>query len=169
MTEKVLLADGLTFDDVLLVPAYSEVLPREVDLSCRFTRHLTLRTPLVSASMDTVSESRMAIAMAQLGGISIIHKNMSIEEQAREVRSVKRSEAGMVVNPITLRPGNTIADARKLVKEKGISGLPIIDEEGKLVGILTSRDLRFASERDAEIRTVMKADHLITARETITM
>ncbi|HNX98962.1 MAG TPA: IMP dehydrogenase, partial [Candidatus Aminicenantes bacterium] len=169
MIEKVLPADGLTFDDVLLVPAYSEVLPREVDLSCRFTRHLTLRTPLVSASMDTVSESRMAIAMAQLGGLSIIHKNMTIEEQASEVRSVKRSESGMVVNPITLHPGNTIADARKLVKEKGISGLPIIDEEGKLVGILTSRDLRFASDREAEIRTVMKADHLITARETITM
>ncbi len=169
MIEKVLPDYGLTFDDVLLVPAYSEVAPREVNLGCRFTRNISLRTPLVSAAMDTVSESRMAIAMAQLGGISIIHKNLTIEEQATEVRRVKRSESGMVVNPITLRPGNTIADALNLVREKGISGLPIVDEQNRLVGILTSRDLRFAADHEAEIRTVMKADHLVTARESITM
>ncbi len=169
MKDKILRQEGLTFDDVLLVPAYSEVLPHQVDTSAQFSRHIRLKIPLVSAAMDTVSESRMAIAMAQLGGISIIHKNLSIGEQANEVRKVKRSESGMVVNPITLKPGNTIGEALQLVKEKGISGLPIVDEEGKLVGILTNRDLRFAKNLNDKISLVMRSKDLITARENITM
>ena len=160
--EKILADRGLTFDDVLLVPAYSEVLPNQADTATLFSRHIQLRIPLVSAAMDTVSESRMAIAMAQLGGMAIIHKNLTIEEQAGEVLKVKRSESGMIVNPITLRPDNTIQDALQLVREKGISGLPIVDEQGRLVGILTNRDLRFAGNFGDKISTMMKstkADH----------
>jgi IMP dehydrogenase len=167
--EKIIADQGLTFDDVLLVPAYSEVLPNQVDTATLFSRSIQLRIPLVSAAMDTVSESRMAIAMAQLGGMSIIHKNLSIAEQANEVLKVKRSESGMIVNPITLRPDNTIQEALQLVKEKGISGLPIIDEKGKLVGILTNRDLRFAGNFSDKISTIMKAKNLITAPENIKM
>ena len=167
--EKIIADQGLTFDDVLLVPAYSEVLPNQVDTATLFSRTIQLRIPLVSAAMDTVSESRMAIAMAQLGGMAIIHKNLSIAEQANEVLKVKRSESGMIVNPITLRPDNTIQEALQLVKEKGISGLPIIDEKGKLVGILTNRDLRFAGNFNDKISTIMKAKNLITAPENIKM
>jgi IMP dehydrogenase len=167
--DKVILAEGLTFDDVLLVPAYSEVLPQQADTATMLARHIQLRIPLVAAAMDTVSESRMAIAMAQLGGMAIIHKNLTIEEQAGEVLKVKRSESGMIVNPITLRPENTIQEALQLVKEKGISGLPIIDEQGKLVGILTNRDLRFATNFDEKISTIMKAKNLITAPLGFTM
>ncbi|MBN2398789.1 MAG: IMP dehydrogenase [Candidatus Aminicenantes bacterium] len=167
--EKIITAKGLTFDDVLLVPAYSDVLPNQADTITTFSRHIRLRIPLVSAAMDTVSESRMAIAMAQLGGLAIIHKNLSIEEQAGEVLKVKRSESGMIVNPITLSPDNTIHEALQLVKEKGISGLPIIDEQGKLVGILTNRDLRFATNFSDKISTIMKAKNLITAPVDITM
>jgi len=168
-SDKILPHEGLTFDDVLLVPSYSEVIAREVKTESRFSRNISLEVPLVSAAMDTVSESRMAIAMAQLGGISIIHKNLSIADQANEVRQVKRSEAGMIVNPITLRPHNTIGDALQLVKEKGISGLPIVDDGGTLVGILTNRDLRFATNIQEKISTAMKSEHLITAPPTITM
>jgi len=164
---KVLKEEGLTFDDVLLQPAYSSVIPSETDVSSQFSRNIRLQVPLVSAAMDTVSESRMAIAMAQLGGISIIHKNLSIDEQAGEVRKVKRSESWMIVNPFTLRPENAIADALQLVKEKGISGLPIVDEDGKLVGILTNRDLRFATNLNDRIAAVMKSQNLVTAREDI--
>jgi IMP dehydrogenase len=166
---KILPEQGLTFDDVLLVPGYSEVLPNQADTATFFSRHIQLRIPLLSAAMDTVSESRMAIAMAQLGGMAIIHKNLTIEEQATEVLRVKRSESGMIVNPITLRPDNTIQDALKLVREKGISGLPIVDEQGKLVGILTNRDLRFAGNLPDKIATIMKSENLITAAENITM
>ncbi len=167
--DKILPEYGLTFDDVLLVPGYSEVLPNQADTSTPFSRHIRLRIPLVSAAMDTVSESRMAIAMAQLGGMAIIHKNLSIDEQAGEVLRVKRSESGMIVNPITLRPDNTIQEALQLVREKGISGLPIIDDRGKLVGILTNRDLRFAGNFNEKISTIMKAKGLITASESISM
>ena len=169
MRDKILKAEGLTFDDVLLVPEYSEVLHKDVDTSTRFSRHIHLKIPLVSAAMDTVSEVRMAVAMAQLGGMAIIHKNLSIEEQASEVRKVKRSESGMIVNPITLRADNTIGDAIQLVKEKGISGLPIIDEQGILVGLLTNRDLRFATNYKEQICNVMKSEGLVTARESTTM
>jgi IMP dehydrogenase len=169
MGDKFLKHKGLTFDDVLLVPGYSEVLPNEVDTSTQFTRNIRLKTPLVSAAMDTVSESRMAIAMAQLGGISIIHKNLSIQEQAEEVRKVKRSESGMIVNPITLKPDNKMYEAVQLVKEKGFSGLPIVDDEGKLVGILTNRDIRFTTDLDREIKDFMTTKNLITVNEDIKM
>lgn len=160
---------GLTFDDVLLVPAYSEVLPNEVNTSTQFTRNIRLNIPLVSAAMDTVSESRMAIAMAQLGGISIIHKNLSIQDQAEEVRKVKRSESGTIVNPITLKPENKMYEAVQLVKEKKFSGLPIVDDHGKLVGILTNRDIRFTTNLDSEIKDFMTSENLITVREDIKM
>jgi IMP dehydrogenase len=167
--DKILPEPGLTYDDVLLVPAYSEVLPGQADPAGLFSRRIRLRTPLVAAAMDTVSESRMAIAMAQLGGMAIIHKNLAIADQAGEVLKVKRSESGMIVNPITLRPDNTIQEALQLVREKGISGLPIVDGAGKLVGILTNRDLRFAGDSSERIATVMKARGLITAGEDVTM
>ena len=168
-TDKILPGNGLTFDDVLLVPGYSEVLPSQADTSTRFSRSIRLSLPLVAAAMDTVSESRMAIAMAQLGGMAIIHKNLTIAEQAGEVLRVKRSESGMIVNPITLHPDNTLQEALLLVREKGISGLPIVDGQGKLVGILTNRDLRFAGNPSAPISSIMKAKGLITAGEDITM
>ena len=161
--------EGLTFDDVLLVPGYSELIPNEVDVSTRFTRNLNLNTPLISAAMDTVSESGMAIAMAQLGGISIIHKNMGIDEQASIVKKVKRSESGMIVDPITLKPQNMIYEALQLVKEKGISGLPIVDDAGKLKGILTNRDMRFTTKLDQEIGNLMTSNNLITVTDDIKM
>jgi IMP dehydrogenase len=161
--------EGLTFDDVLLVPAYSEVLPKDVDVSTQFTRNIQLKTPLVSAAMDTVSEYRMAIAMAQLGGISIIHKNLSVQQQAEEVIRVKRFESGVLVDPITLKPENKMYEAVQLVKDRGISGLPIVDDEGKLVGILTNRDIRFTTDLDSEIKDFMTTDKLITAPENISM
>lgn len=167
--DKIITTEGLTFDDVLLVPDYSEVLPNQADTVTMFSRHIQLRIPLVSAAMDTVSESRMAIAMAQLGGMAIIHKNLSIDEQAGEVLKVKRSESGMIANPITLQPDNTIQEALQLVKEKGISGLPIIDKRGKLVGILTNRDLRFATNFSEKISTIMRVKNLITAPVNFTM
>jgi IMP dehydrogenase len=168
-SEKILPEHGLTYDDVLLVPGYSEVLPSQAETSTPFSRRIRLSLPLVAAAMDTVSESRMAIAMAQLGGMAIIHKNLTIADQAGEVLRVKRSESGMIVNPITLRPDNTIQQALQLVREKGISGLPIVDEQGRLVGILTNRDLRFAGKPGEKISTIMKAQGLITAGEDITM
>ena len=160
---------GLTFDDVLLVPAYSEVLPRDVDTSTQFTRNIRLKNPLVSAAMDTISESAMAIAMAQMGGISIIHKNLSIIQQAEEVRKVKRSESGMIVNPITLKPENKIYEALQLVKKKGISGLPIVDDNGKLKGILTNRDIRFITNLENEIKDFMTTRDVVTVQEDISM
>jgi IMP dehydrogenase len=159
------LATALTFDDVLLVPQHSEVLPAQVDISTRFTRNIRLNVPIVSAAMDTVTESRLAIAMAQLGGIGIIHKNLSIEEQAAEVDRVKRSESGMIVNPITLSPTNSIAEALELMKSYRISGVPITEDgskEGRLVGILTNRDLRFETNVKRPIAEVMTRDPLFT-------
>lgn len=167
--KKLVEYEGLTFDDVLLVPAYSEVLPRDVDTATQFTRRIRLKIPLVSAAMDTVSKSRMAIAMAQLGGISIIHKNLTILEQAEEVRKVKRSESGMIVNPITLKQDNKMYEAVQLVKEKGFSGLPIVDDEGKLKGILTNRDIRRTNNLEMEISHFMTTKNLIKVREDIKM
>ena len=159
------LATALTFDDVLLVPQHSQVLPYQVDVSTNFTRHIRLNVPLVSAAMDTVTESRLAIAMAQHGGLGIIHKNLPIDEQASEVDRVKRSESGMIVNPITLAPTNRIYEALDLMKKYSISGVPITDDgskEGKLVGILTNRDLRFETNVNRPIADIMTRDPLFT-------
>src|SRR6476469_8124623 len=159
------LTTALTFDDVLLVPQHSTVLPTQVDVSTRFTRNIRLNVPLVSAAMDTVTESRLAIAMAQQGGIGVIHKNLSVEEQASEVDRVKRSESGMIVNPITLSPTNRIYEALELMKKYSISGVPITEDgskEGRLVGILTNRDLRFETNVNRAIADIMTREPLFT-------
>ena len=135
--------DGLTFDDVLLIPAYSEVLPKSVNLQSKFSRNITLNVPLVSAAMDTVTEAKMAIAIAREGGIGVIHKNMSIQEQARQVHAVKRAENGMIYDPVTIRRGATVGDALSIMEEYHIGGIPVVDENRMLVGIVTNRDLRF--------------------------
>ena len=156
---------ALTFDDVLLVPRHSEILPSDVDVSTRFTRNIILRAPIVSAAMDTVTESRLAIAMAQLGGLGVVHKNLSIGDQVSEIDRVKRSESGMIVNPITLSPTGRISEALELMQKYRISGVPITADggtEGKLVGILTNRDLRFEENLDRSIGDVMTSDNLIT-------
>jgi len=154
---------GLTFDDVLLMPNYSDVLPREVNISTQLTKDLKLNIPLLSAAMDTVSETNLAIALARNGGISMLHKNMTIEQQAEQVRKVKRSESGMIIDPITLRPEQTIGDAFKIMKEQKIGGFPVIDANHKLVGILTNRDLRFEKNTKLLVKDVMTKDNLITA------
>jgi IMP dehydrogenase len=159
------IATALTFDDVLLVPQHSTVLPAQVDISTRLTRNIRLNVPLVSAAMDTVTESSLAIAMAQQGGLGVIHKNLSIDEQASEVDRVKRSESGMIVNPITLSPTHRIYEALDLMKKYRISGVPITQDgskEGRLVGILTNRDLRFETNVDRPIGDIMTRDNLIT-------
>ena len=163
------LADGITFDDVLLVPAYSEVLPREVNLSAQLTKKIRLNIPIMSAAMDTVTEKAMAIAIARQGGIGIIHKNMSIEQQADQVRAVKRSEGGMVIDPVTLFPNDTVADALKAMAKYKIGGIPIVDTQNKLVGILTNRDLRFETRYHIEIKEVMTTQNLITVSEGTTL
>jgi IMP dehydrogenase len=157
------ITEGLTFDDVLLVPAYSEVLPRDVDISTQLTKGLRLNAPIVSAAMDTVTENKLAIAIARQGGIGIIHKNMTIEEQAEQVRSVKRSESGMIVDPVTLGVSATIGDALQLMKRFKIGGIPIVDEENRLVGILTNRDLRFETRTDNPVSELMTSKNLVTA------
>lgn len=161
LNEK-LVGEGLTYDDVLLVPAYSEVLPREVVIRSKFSRNITLNTPVVSAAMDTVTESEMAIAMAREGGIGVIHKNMSIDAQAALVRKVKRSESGMIQDPVTLEKSAVIGDALKLMAENRIGGIPVVDEEGKLCGIVTNRDLRFEKDVTRPITEVMTSKGLIT-------
>ena len=135
--------EGLTFDDVLLMPGYSQVLPRDVEIKSKLTRDITLNVPLLSAAMDTVTEAALAMALAREGGLGILHKNMTIEKQAEQVRKVKRSESGLILDPVTLTADATIGDALKLMRENKIGGIPIIDKKGKLVGILTNRDLRF--------------------------
>lgn len=157
------LGEGLTYDDVLLVPAYSEVLPREVSIQTKFTRNITLNTPIVSAAMDTVTESRMAIAMAQEGSIGVLHKNMSIEAQAQKVRRVKRAESGMIIDPVTLTEDATIGDAKASMREHGIGGIPIVDANGFIKGIVTNRDLRFEKDNSRPVTAVMTSDNLITA------
>lgn len=163
MTDEKIIMEGITFDDVLLIPQRSEVLPKEIDLSTRLTKKIKLNIPLMSAAMDTVTEARFAIAIAREGGIGIIHKNMSIEEQATEVDKVKRSENGVIVNPFYLHPDNTLAEADELMGKYKISGVPITDEAGKLVGILTNRDLRFEKDFTKKIKDVMTCENLITA------
>ena len=159
--------EGLTFDDVLLVPAYSEVLPREVDVKTRFSRNIALNIPIVSAAMDTVTEAPLAIALAREGGIGVIHKNMSIAEQAAQVRRVKRAENGMIYDPITISKDNTVGDALNLMKENKIGGIPVVDADRKLIGIVTNRDLRFQPDMSRRIGEVMTpGDRLITTHRT---
>src|SRR5450432_1974278 len=154
--------EGLTFDDVLLQPAHSELTPAEADTRTRLTRTMELNIPIVSAAMDTVTESHLAIALAQQGGIGIIHRNMSIERQAEEVDRVKRSESGMIVDPVTILPDKKISDALNLMERYRISGVPVVSASGRLVGILTNRDLRFETRFDLPISDVMTKDNLIT-------
>ena len=163
------IGEGLTFDDVLLVPAYSEILPREVNTRSNLTARLSLNVPVISAAMDTVTESAMAIAIAQIGGMGILHKNMSIAAQAEEVRKVKRAESGMIIDPVTLSPEATIAQALKLMKDNRIGGIPVIDEKGKLVGIITNRDLRFERTYTKKVKEVMTTGRLVTAPEGTTL
>lgn len=158
--------EGLTFDDVLLVPAYSEVLPREVSLKCRFSRHISLNIPVVSAAMDTVTESEMAIAIAREGGIGVIHKNMSIEEQAAQVRRTKRAENGLIYDPVTISPDKTVGDALQLMHDNHIGGIPVIDADRVLVGIVTNRDLRFQTDMSKPISEVMTCKDIITISDT---
>ncbi len=157
--------EALTFDDVLLVPAASSVLPATADTSTRVTRAITMNIPLLSSAMDTVTEARMAIAMAQAGGIGVIHKNLTVEEQAREVRRVKRFESGIVYNPVTLRADQTLADAKALVQRYNFTGFPVVDSDGRVVGIVTNRDMRFATSDDQPIRAMMTTDNLAMLQE----
>ncbi|MDE7237054.1 MAG: IMP dehydrogenase, partial [Paramuribaculum sp.] len=158
--------DGLTFDDVLLIPAYSEVLPREVNLRTRFSRRITLNVPLVSAAMDTVTEARLAIAIAREGGIGVIHKNMSIAEQARQVHAVKRAENGMIYDPVTIKRGSTVADALAIMEEYHIGGIPVVDDDRHLVGIVTNRDLRFELNPKRPVDEVMTSENIITTNQS---
>lgn len=157
--------EGLTYDDVLLVPSYSEVMPREVVISSSFTKKIKLNTPIVSAAMDTVTESALAIAIAREGGIGVLHKNMSIEAQAGEVRKVKRSESGMIKDPITLHQSATVKDAKSIMRENKIGGIPIVDDNNKLVGIITNRDLRFEKDQSQKVADIMTSEGIITAEE----
>lgn len=161
VADKIMM-DGLTFDDVLLVPAYSEVLPKEVRLKTQFSRHIEMNAPFVSAAMDTVTESAMAIAIAREGGIGVIHKNMSIEEQAHQVAIVKRAENGMIYDPVTIRRGKTVRDALEMMRSYHIGGVPVVDDDGHLVGIVTNRDLRFERRLDKAIDEVMTHENLVT-------
>lgn len=164
-----ILGEGLTYDDVLLQPAFSEVLPRDINISSRFTRNISLRTPLLSAAMDTVTESAMAIAIAQDGGIGVLHKNMTIDQQAVEVRNVKRAESGMILDPITLQDNALVSDAQNIMREFRIGGIPIVDEQKKLIGIVTNRDLRFEKDLDRPLREVMTTGNIITTHENTSL
>ena len=163
------IGEGLTYDDILLVPSYSEVLPRDVNITSRFSRNISLNSPIVSAAMDTVSESSMAIAIAREGGIAVIHKNMSVESQAKEVRSVKRAESGMILDPVTLKQNATVKDAKLMMKEFRIGGIPVIDDNNTLVGIVTNRDLRFINDSKLTLNEVMTKDDLIVTQENTTL
>ncbi|MCM1452193.1 MAG: IMP dehydrogenase [Clostridium sp.] len=158
--------DGLTFDDVLLIPAFSDVLPREVTLKTRFSRNITLNVPIVSAAMDTVTEAQLAIAIAREGGIGVIHKNMPIAEQARQVHAVKRAENGMIYDPVTILRGSTVGDALKMMEEYHIGGIPVVDDNGMLVGIVTNRDLRFERDLARKIDEVMTKDNIVTTTQS---
>ena len=159
--------EGLTFDDVLLVPAFSDILPKEVTLKTKFTRNIELNAPIISAAMDTVTESALAISIAQQGGIGVVHKNMSIEAQATEVRKVKRSESGMILDPVTLNKDASIGDALRLMAENKIGGIPVIEEDGTLSGIVTNRDLRFEKEMGKAVTEVMTSENLVTAKRGV--
>jgi len=163
------IGEGLTYDDVLLAPAYSEVLPREVNITSKFSRNISLNTPIVSAAMDTVSESAMAIAIAREGGIAVLHKNMSIEAQAKEVYAVKRSESGMILDPVTLSHTSTVADAKMMMKEFSIGGIPVVDDNRKLIGIVTNRDLRFVKDNTLSVNDVMTKKGLVVTKENTTL
>ena len=163
---------GLTFDDVLLVPQASETLPGQVDVSTRITKTVALNIPILSSAMDTVTESRLAIAMAQAGGIGVVHRNLTPELQAKEVEAVKKFESGMVVNPLTIHPGETLKDALDLMKEYRISGIPVVEPDssgqgGRLVGILTHRDVRFATNPDTPVSELMTKDRLVTVKSGV--
>ena len=160
---------GLTYDDVLLIPAYSDVLPREVSINSKFSRNISLNVPIISAAMDTVTESQMAIAMAREGGIGVLHKNMTIDAQADKVRKVKRSESGLIIDPVTLPTTALVADAKKIMKEYSIGGIPIVSDDDTLVGIVTNRDLRFEKNDARPVMEVMTSEHLVTAEEGISM
>ncbi len=160
------LMEGLTFDDLLLVPAYSEVLPNSVNLKTKFSRNIALNVPLVSAAMDTVTEASLAIAIAREGGIGVIHKNMSIEEQARQVHAVKRAENGMIYDPVTIKVGSTVNDALNMMREYHIGGIPVVDGDNNLVGIVTNRDLRFERNLSRRIDEVMTKENLITTTQS---
>ena len=163
------IGEGLTYDDVLLVPAYSKVLPRDVNITSKFSKNIHLNTPIVSAAMDTVSESAMAIAIAREGGISVLHKNMSIQAQAKEVRSVKRAESGMILDPVTLKHTATVSDAKRMMKEFRIGGIPVVDSSGELLGIVTNRDLRFVKNDSLSVEEVMTGDGLVVTKENTTL
>lgn len=165
LQDKVAL-DGLTFDDVLLIPEYSEVLPRNVDISTQFSKNIRLNVPIVSAAMDTVTEAELAIAIAREGGIGVIHKNMSIAEQAKQVKTVKRAENGMIYDPITIKKDNTVFDALNLMKEYKIGGIPVVDDTKTLIGIVTNRDLRFVGQMDKKIEEVMTKENIITTHQS---
>ncbi|MBY2936778.1 IMP dehydrogenase [Rhizobium leguminosarum] len=160
-------ADALTFDDVLLQPGHSEVMPGQTNISTRIARDFELNIPIISSAMDTVTESRLAIAMAQAGGLGVIHRNLTPIEQAEQVRQVKKFESGMVVNPVTIGPDATLADALGLMKSYSISGIPVVEKSGRLVGILTNRDVRFASDQDQKIHELMTKDNLVTVKESV--
>ena len=164
-----IITEGLTYDDVLLIPNYSEVLPREVAITTRFTRNITLNVPIISAAMDTVTEAAMAIAMAREGGIGVLHKNMTIEEQAKQIRKVKRAESGMIIDPVTLSLDAKVADAKRCMKENSIGGIPIVDADGTLKGIVTNRDLRFEQDGARPIVEVMTSKNLVIANEGTSM
>ncbi len=164
-----IIGEGLTYDDVLLVPAYSEVLPREVSIRSKFTRNIPINVPIVSAAMDTVTESKMAIAMAREGGIGVLHKNMTVDQQAVKVRKVKRAESGMIIDPVTLPITATVSDAKNNMREHSIGGIPIIDKDGKLLGIVTNRDLRFEKNENRPISEVMTSENLVTVAEGTSM
>lgn len=165
MTTPKILLEGLTYDDVLLVPAYSEVLPREVSIQTKFTRNITINSPIISAAMDTVTEADMAIAMAREGGIGILHKNMTIKKQSAEVKKVKRSESGMIIDPITLTKDRDVAYAKSLMRKYKIGGIPVVNESEELIGIITNRDLRFEFNNNRLVGEVMTSKNLITAKE----
>src|ERR1700749_78844 len=159
---KKFFGEGLTFDDVLLMPAYSQVLPRDVNIQSQLTKDITINVPMLSAAMDTVTEATLAIALAREGGLGILHKNMSISQQAEQVRKVKRSESGLIIDPVTLLENASISDALRLMHENKIGGIPIIDKNGKLVGILTNRDLRFEDNPERKVSELMTKENLIT-------
>lgn len=161
--------EALTFDDVLLVPAASSVLPADANTNTRITRSISLGIPIVSAAMDTVTEGGLAIAMAQAGGLGVVHKNLSPAEQSNEVRRVKKFESGMVVNPVTITPHRTLADALALMADHGITGIPVVEPGGKLVGVLTNRDVRFATDANQRVSALMTHENLVTVREGIDM
>lgn len=164
-----IVSEGLTYDDVLLVPNYSEVLPRDVSIVSKFSRNITLNAPIISAAMDTVTEAAMAIAMAREGGIGVLHKNMTIEEQSTQIRKVKRAESGMIIDPVTLGLEAKVIDAKKCMAENSIGGIPIVDDEGVLKGIVTNRDLRFEHNLNRKITEVMTFENLVTACEGTSM